>query len=157
MSKFTVTVVERPTVKTAGVKVRTTMNKAMRDCPALWEKEFGPRMDSFPVDPKFAGQSFGVSIMVDNEAFDYWAVMPIDPAAPLPEGMDYLQIPGGLYAECHLASLAELGDAYTHLYMEWGPGQEKYAVNMQGAGYELYTCDYLTSGKLSLYCPLVEK
>lgn len=157
MSKFTVAVVERPPIRTAGLKVRTSMQKAMQDCPALWEKEFGPRMESFPVDPQFADQSYGVSIMVDSEAFDYWAVMAIDPAAQLPDGMDYLQIPGGLFVECHLASLAELGDAYTYIYMDWGKNQKKYALNMQGASYELYTCEFMSSGKLSIYCPVVEK
>lgn len=157
MANFTVNIVERPVLKTAGLKVRTTMQKASVDCPALWEKEFGPQMWSFPVDPAFPNASFGVSIMLDSDTFDYWAVMPIAPGAPVPAGMDRLEIPGGLYAECAIASLAELGEAYTFIYMNWGPAQKKYALNMQGASYELYTNEFMTTGKLTIYCPLLEK
>lgn len=157
MAQFAVTVVERPAVKTAGLKVRTSMAKASQDCPRIWEQEFGPRMESFPADPQQAGQSYGVSIMLDSETFDYWAVMPIAPGADVPEGMDILEIPGGLYVECHLDSLAQLGDAYTYIYTAWGSTNGKYALNMQGASLELYTCEYLNSGKLTIYCPVVEK
>lgn len=157
MAQFTVSVVERPAIRTAGLKVRTNMANAFQDCPKIWERDFGPRMESFPADPQHAGQSYGVSIMLDSEAFDYWAVMPLAPGADVPEGMDILEIPGGLYAECHLQSLAQLGDAYTHIYMSWASTSDKYAMNMQGASLELYTCEYLNSGKLTIYCPVVEK
>lgn len=154
---FTLTVVERTAVKTAGLKVRTDMRKAKEDCPKLWDTDFGPRMMSFPVDPARPGESYSVSIMIDSDAFDYWAVMPITPSAEVPDGMDILDIPGGLYAECPVASLAESGDAYTYVYMEWAATQEKYALNMQGASLELYTPDFMKDGRLTILCPLVEK
>lgn len=157
MSKFSVTIVERQPVRAAGLKIRTTMEYAFKDCPRLWEKEFGPRMESFPADPGTPDQSYGVSVMIDSDSFDYWAVMPIDPKAATPEGMDILQIPGGMYVECQLDSLAQLGDAYSYLYGEWPATQDKYLMNMQGASLELYTCEYVNSGKLTIFCPLLEK
>ena len=157
MATFTVTVVERPAVRTAGLKVRTSMAKASQDCPAIWQNEFGPRMESFPADPAHPGQSYGASIMLDSENFDYWAVMPIAPGAQVPEGMDILEIPGGLYAECKLLSLKELGDAYTYIYGDWIKEQGKYALNMQAACLELYTWDFMKTGELTIYCPLLEK
>jgi AraC family transcriptional regulator len=157
MPEFTVTIVERPRLRTAGLKVRTTMGKASEDCPRLWTEEFEPRMADFPADPAYAGQSYGVSVMVDADSFDYWAVMPLAPGAALPEGMAELDIPGGFYAECPIGSLAELPDAFTHIYSEWGGKQEGYALDMNGIGYELYTCEFMKTGALTLYCALKKK
>lgn len=157
MATFEVKIVERPVIKAAGLKVRTSMEKAGVDCPKIWEEEFGPRMCSFPADPARPGESYGLSIMIDSDTFDYWAVMPIADGTPVPEGMDTITIPGGLYGECQVESLAQLGDVFNYLYMTWAPSLEKYAVNMQAAGYELYTEEYMKSGALTVYCPLVEK
>ena len=152
-----VKIVERPGVKTAGIKVRTTMDKAGSDCLKLWEKDFGPQMARFPADPAHPNESYGVSVMVDSDSFDYWAVMPIAAGTPVPAGMDIFEIPGGLYAEYPVDSLEKLPESFTYLYMHWAPQQERYTVNMQGVGYELYTQEYLNTGALTIYCPLLEK
>lgn len=157
MPEFNISIVERPSIRCAGVKVRTDMAKASQDCPALWTDVFGPRMKDVPANPEFPDESYGASIMVDSEVFDYWAVMPLASGAAAPEGMDILEIPGGLYAECKLKSLEELGDAYNHIYLAWVAGQDKYSVNMQAAALEKYTSDYMKNGSLTIYCPLVEK
>ncbi len=88
MANFTVTIVERPAIKTAGLKVRTTMDKTGVDCPKLWSDDFAPRMGTFPCDASRPGESYGLCIMVDNDTIDYWAVMPIAAGAAVPEGMD---------------------------------------------------------------------
>lgn len=157
MAQFPITVVDRPEIRCAGMKVRTTMQKASVDCPAIWQNQFGPLMDSFPADPAYPGQSYGASVMIDSDNFDYWALMPLAPGADIPGGMDVFTLPGGPYAEANLANLAELGDAYTYIYGEWGGAQDKYTLNMQGVGYELYTFDFCSTGKLIVYCPLMEK
>ena len=157
MANFTVTIVERPAIKTAGLKVRTTMDKTGVDCPKLWSDDFAPRMGTFPCDASRPGESYGLCIMVDNDTIDYWAVMPIAAGAAVPEGMDSITIPGGTYAECRIDSLAQMGEAYTHLYSVWPASQEKYAVNMQGMCLELYSEEYMKNGSLTLYIPLVEK
>lgn len=157
MSEFTVAVVERPAIRTAGLKIRTTMEKATQDCTKLWTDDFAPRMESFPADPARPDESYGLSVMVDSDAFDYWAVMPIAADAQIPEGMDVITIPAGTYAECRVASLERLGDAFNNLYCAWIPQQETYSANMQGIGYELYTSEYMENGSLTIYCPLLEK
>lgn len=157
MSQFSVAIVDRPEIRCAGMKVRTTMKSASTDCSAIWQKQFGPRMESFPADPAYPHQSYGASVMLDSDTFDYWALMPLAPGADIPEGMDVFTLPAGPYAEAHLADLVELGQAYTYIYGPWIASQDKYTLNMQGASNELYTSDYLVSGKLSVYCPLLEK
>lgn len=157
MAAFQINIVERPALKTAGLMVATTMQNASVDCPTLWEKDFGPRMESFPADPAHLNESYGVSVMTGECTFDYWAVMPLKPGAAVPEGMRNFDIAGGVYAECHLNSLAELSGAFTYIYMDWAATQKKHALNMQGVSYELYTCEYLESGKLTVYCPLIAK
>lgn len=157
MANFIVTVVDRPAIKAAGIKVRTTMERASVDCPKLWSEEFGPRMCSFPADAARPDESYGLSVMIDSEAFDYWAVMPIADGVAAPDGMDTITIPGGTYAECRVESLAQLGEAFTYIYTAWPATQEKYALNMQGMGCELYTSDFMKNGSLTVYCPLVEK
>jgi predicted transcriptional regulator YdeE len=157
MAQFPVAVMNRPEIRCAGIKVRTTMQKASIDCPALWQDDFGPRMASFPADPAFSDQSYGACVMLDSDTFDYWALMPLASGADVPEGMDIFTLPAGSYAEAKLANLSELGAAYTYIYGEWAAAQDKYALSMQGACYELYTADFLSIGALSVYCPLTEK
>ncbi|MCD8349421.1 MAG: GyrI-like domain-containing protein [Planctomycetaceae bacterium] len=157
MSQFAVTIEECPAIRCAGLKVRTTMQKASTDCPALWQKDFGPRMESFPADPQFPQQSYGASVMLDSDNFDYWALMPLAPGADVPDGMDIFTLPAGPYATAKIAGLNQLGDAFTYVYGEWIASQENYTLNMQGVSYELYTFDFMTTGELSIYCPLLQK
>jgi predicted transcriptional regulator YdeE len=154
MPEFSVKIVECPAVKTAGIKVHTTMEKASTDCPALWHA-FVPHMEVFPCDG--TGISYGVSIMTSETEFDYWAVMPLGTDAKVPAGLEAVAISGGMYAECPIKSLAEMGDAYPYLYMKWGETQKEYAVDFQGAGLELYTKEYLENGSLTLRIPLIKK
>jgi predicted transcriptional regulator YdeE len=157
MPEFTVTVVDRPAISAAGLKVRTAMDAAGADCPALWEKTFGPKMASFPADPARPGESYGVCVMIDDNTFDYWAVMPLAKGAEVPGGMEAITVPGGLCGECRLASLKELTPAYTYMYTTWASSLKDYAVNMQAPAYEMYTADYMKNGSLAVYCPLVKQ
>ncbi len=157
MCELNVNVVSRPAVRTAGLKIRTTMARASQDCPLLWSRDFAPRMESFPIHPDYANQSFGVSVMLDEDSFDYWATMALADGAPLPEGMDILTLPGGPYAECLLPSLEKLGEAYMHVYRDWSARQDRYTMDMRGCSIEVYTAKYLETGELTIYCPLLEK
>ncbi len=157
MTQLDVRIEDRPAIRCAGLKVRTTMQKASIDCPAIWQNSFGPRMDSFPADPQYPQQSYGASVMVDSDSFDYWALMPLAPGADVPDGMDVFTLPAGPYATTQVAGLDKLGDAFTYVYGAWIADQKNYTLNMQGVGYELYTYDFMTTGELSIYCPLLQK
>ena len=156
MTEFAVKIVERPAVRAAGLKVQTTMEKASVDCPKLWGEDFMPYMEAFPCDG--SGISYGICVMTSETDFDYWAVMPLGDGADVPAGLEETTIPGGMYAECPIKSLAEISEANTYLYMQWGAAQKDYAVDFNGVGLELYdTKEYLENGSLTLYAQLVRK
>lgn len=156
MPQFDITIVSRPAIICAGDKVVTTMKNASIACPALWEK-FGPRMCSAPANPEFPDESYGASVMLNENDFEYWAVMPLAPGAEVPQGMEKITLPAGEYAHCSLPSLKELGDAYTYIYGDWAKTRKDYGLDMQGVSYELYRSDFMKTGKLAIYCPLVKK
>lgn len=153
--KYQVQVVEQPAYQVVGLKVRTSMDRAMADCSQLWERDFGPRM---PEVATFPGLSFGASLLVDPKtgAFDYWAALPYRPGDPIPEGMALLDLPAGLYAACHLKSLEKLTGVYEYIYMVWGPGAG-YDFLEDVPSYETYPADHLETGCLSVYMPLKVK
>lgn len=148
-----VTVVARPEIVCAGIKMSTDFENVMRDCPALWKK-FEPSMQAFPAHTAFAGESFGISVMTGETTLDYWAAMPLAPGAAVPDGMERVVLPAGNYAESDPVTLQDLGKAYDLLYTEWPKTQEKFAPDMRGLCYEKYTEDFMKSGVLRIYCPL---
>ena len=152
--EFKINVVEREAYHTVGLKVRTTMAQAHPDAVKLWEKDFGPRMPEIQGFPTF---SFGSSVMVDEEHFDYWATMPLPAGAPVPQGMSTLDLPAGLYAECQVPSLNELAAAYMFIYQGWLPASEYEYPAFNAASYELYPADHLQTGRLTLYMPVRRK
>ncbi|SBV94257.1 putative Transcription activator effector binding [uncultured delta proteobacterium] len=149
-----VSIVTRPSLSLIGMRVRTSMADAQRDCGALWHTTFCPRMDELAALGN--GDSYGVSWGVDYEAgiFDYWAAMPAPPDVSAPAGMARTELPEGLYAELAVPSLADLPASYAAIYEEWLPRQKEYAPNFQAPAYELYKNDYNITGSLMLYCPL---
>lgn len=146
--KFTIEVVTREAVRVVGMKVRTDMASAPDDCPRLWREIFGPRM---PEVATFPGPSYGASLMVDEEHFDYWAALPYREGDPVPPGMALLDLAGGLYAECRLESLADLAAGYQFLFES---RSDRYEARFDVPGYEFYPADHMSTGRLSLCVPL---
>ena len=148
--------VELPAYDLAGLRVRTDMGKAYQDCPALWMR-FMPRLQELaaqlggvlPLD------SFGASTLVDmdNDIFDYWAVMPYPTDAPLPEGMERLSLVPALYAACSIPSLAQLNEVYSLIYSKWLPSQSEYVFNCAPC-LEHYDERYSQSGALDVLVPV---
>jgi len=110
------------------------------------------------------GQSYGISWMVEEKngnsgqcTFDYWAALPVGESAPIPSGMRECYLPEGMYAECPVPSLQELPGAYIYVYTHWLPQQEGYTLDIRGACYELYPEDYMQTGKILLYIPILKK
>lgn len=146
---FTSNVVRQEAFQVVGLKVRTTMADSGIDCPRIWQ-DFGPRMAEIAT----GSDSFGVSVMIDCNTFDYWATLPYQPGSAVPSGMAVLDIPDGFYARCDLNSLDELTAAYMYLFEVWSNNSE-YELRTGAPSFELYPSDFYPYMKhLSVYMPL---
>jgi Uncharacterized protein conserved in bacteria len=158
-AQWQVTVVEVAKVRLAGVRVHTTMDKAMQDCPKLWEETFMPLMPKITgtAQDAFQGTTYGVSVMTGEHTFDYWAAAPLPEDAPAPDGMLTMTLSGGVYACCTVNAMEQLGDAYTMLYLTWPQEQNEYVPDMQAPCFERYGRDYLESGRFEIFMPLIRR
>lgn len=133
----------------AGVKVKTNMERAAQDCPAIWHA-FGSRIHT-ELSGIVAGDSYGVSQSENPNDFTYWASIEVNPAAVLPSDLETLSIPEGLYVRCAVPGLAQIGDAYTALYMEWPKTQTQYVLDMEGICFEQYPAQMSGDGPFEIY------
>lgn len=154
MSEYIVTVVEYPAKRLIGMKVRTSMAKADTDCGALWQA-FGPRLEELPKGAGGRG-SYGVSVMLNAEDFDYWAAVEMAPSAAVPDGLGGLGLPAGLYAKVTVPNLDRLGPAFMYLYEAWPKSQPGYAINYQVPCFELYPPNWQVTDALEAFMPVIK-
>lgn len=151
-------IVELAPCTVAGIGVRTDMQNALKDCPALWQA-FMPHMLEIGGKPagEFQGESFGLSQVVDLERgiFDYFAAMPWPQGKALPAGFTLLNLQGGVHVRCKLVALRDLPGAYTFIYKQWLPQQAAYAPSKHAFSFEHYTATYLQNGCFELCVPLL--
>ena len=153
---FEVKVSPVPAARVMGIKIRTNMTTAMVDCPKLWHEAFAPRMQEVQ---GFNGTAYGVSEVVDCQAgiFDYWAAVPAAPNAPIPAGMEALDLPDGLYAQCRVESLADIGAAYDFIYSTWPSSQTEFTLDYTTRCYEFYPADSMETGVFYIYVMVNKK
>lgn len=153
---FEINVSPVPAVRVIGIKVRTDMGKAMVDCPKLWDETFVPRMQEVEA---LNCTAYGVSEVVDCQAgiFDYWAALPAAPNAPIPAGMGALDLPTGLYAQCRVESLADIGAAYDFICSTWPSSQTEFVLDYTARGYEFYPADFMETGVFYIYVMVNKK
>ena len=159
-SQWNVEVIEVAEIRLVGMRVHTSMTKAMQDCPKLWEQTFIPRLPDItgiPLTHTFQTETYGLSVMTGEDTFDYWATTALPEGVAVPEGMLTTTLPGGLYACCRVNAMEQLSDAYTLLYMTWPQEQNDYAPNMQAPCFERYGKEYLESGSFTICMPLVRR
>ncbi|MDR2935005.1 MAG: GyrI-like domain-containing protein [Candidatus Adiutrix sp.] len=149
-TELEVEIEERLPFRLAGLKVRTGMASAKADCQRLW----GEFVRMMPEAASFADFSYGVSVMIAENEFDYWAGLPLDRGRPVPAGLAALDVPGGVFAACRLSNLESLPLAYKRLYGSPLPGFEP---SFEAPCYEQYPADYAKSGLLTLYAPVRRK
>ena len=147
---FAINVAPVQGVRVMGMKIRTSMATAPTDCSKLWHETFGPRMSEVP---GHTGVSYGISEMVNCETgiFDYWAAAAANQEATPPAGMEALDLPGGLYAQCRVEGLGEIGAAYQFLYTTWLPGQTEIGPDYTARCYELYPAEFMNNGVFYIY------
>ena len=147
MNEFEIKIVDLPAKGLMGIKVRTNMEKAREDCPALWQK-FCPQMPQI-----FGKESYGLSIMLNAQDFDYWAAAEA-PAGAAPAGMENVTIPAGAYARCTVPNLESIGAGYMFMYQTWLGGQQEWKLNEQAPCFELYPADWNPSMPFDLFMPV---
>ena len=151
MSDYIVTVAEYVKKNLIGLKVRTSMQKAHLDCPALWQS-FGPRLDK--ILPDGCQGSYGLCIMLNPEEFDYWAAVEFDPSSRIPADLEKIELPAGFYAKTTVLNLEKLGPAYTYLYDEWLKSQPGYVTCLEAPCFELYPPDWQVNDAFEIFMPV---
>jgi AraC family transcriptional regulator len=147
---FEVKILEYPAKHLAGVKVRTDMQKSLEDCQRAWAM-FMPRMNEVNSQPL---ESFGISVMINENDFNYWAALELAAGTSLPDGMQTVDISAGTYARCTVPSIEKLGDAYMYLYTGWLKTNPEFALNMESHCFELYPCNWNPSVGFEIYMPI---
>jgi len=149
---FETVIVEYPAKRLVGMKVRTNMQSAMEDCYGAWNA-FMPRMAEVNGEPE---ESFGVSVMINENDFDYWTALEATTQGPLPDGMQVVNIASGTYVRCTVPNMEKLGDAYIYLYTTWNQSQShaEYVLDMEVGSFERYPCDWQPDTPFEIYAPL---
>jgi AraC family transcriptional regulator len=148
MSGFEVTIVDLAAKQLAGIKVRTSMAKAKQDCPALWQN-FCPKMPDI-----FTKKSYGISVMLNEQDFDYWAAAEA-PEGACPAGLEPVGIPAGSYARCEVANLESIGEGYMFMYQTWLASQGEWKLNVQAPCFELYSANWNPAMPFELFMPVM--
>ncbi len=125
-------VIERPAITVVGMNIRT--KNMSPEIPALWPK-FVVRIDEVenPAEPRV---SYGVMRQPGGvQALDYMAAVSVKPGGRVPDGMEALTIPAGMYTACRYP-LAELGKGFGEIFNRLLP-QSDY-VQVPGPWFERY-------------------
>ena len=151
-----VIVKELPAKRLVGISVRTNMQSAKVDCPAIWQK-FGPQLELMA--SRLGGhESYGVSVMISEDGtFDYWAAVEMAGETELSENVKTFELPGGLYACASVPSLEQLSQAFGYLYMEWPSQQTEYVVNMPAPCVEVYGPNWQPGDPIGIWVPVIKK
>ena len=147
MSRFEVTVVDFAAKQLVGIKVRTTMARARQDCSALWQN-FCPKMPE-----NYGKECFGISVMLNEQDFDYWAAVEVE--GPCPAGLEPVGLPAGNYARCMVPNLESIGEGYMFMYQTWLAGQGDWKLNVQAPCFELYPANWNPAMPFELYMPVM--
>ena len=151
-----ITIKEFPARHLTGMVIRTDMQTARSECPALWEM-FAQRIASFPSSENIS-EAYGVSVKVSEDGtFDYWAAVETLADVAVPENMKTIELPAGLYASTFAPNLEGFEAVYQEMYTEWSQQQSEYSVNMQAPCVEVYRQHWQPSDPLEILVHVLKK
>ncbi|NJB86723.1 AraC family transcriptional regulator [Lewinella marina] len=142
-----VTLQDLAPINLVGLSQRTTL--AAMDTPRLWQafgpriKEVAARADTFryAIREYPAGPS-SFRLEPDTEYREWAAVALANADDSLPEGLESVKIPGGIYAYCiHRGLASEFGRTLDYLFRSWLPASG-YAVDNTRPHFERMGPDY---------------
>jgi len=147
---YEVKIVEYQAKHLAGIKVQTNMQNSTKDCSAIWAA-FASSMLTINKDAK---ESFGVSVMLNENDFDYWAAVEVVPNQPLPDGVQCVDILPGTYLRCTVPSIEKLSDVYMYLYLVWPKSQTEYVLNQEANSFECYPSTWQANTSFDVFMPV---
>jgi len=128
------------------------------EVPALWDKEFLPRIHE--LDNFRTGATYGISrVMPDipwQEGFEYLAGVEVGSLENLPPGMVGWEIPAQTYAILPANDVSGLAPALVYYYSEWLPRSKEYR-SADGPMLELYPETFGQDRIIYLYNPVRAK
>lgn len=152
-SGISLRIVPRPSVKLAGIRIRTDMQTAQEDVRKLWHEAM-PQINPFLTDNGKNDPAYGVwAVDPETSNFDYYAAVKPGRNSVLPEEFEETIIPAGLYAECTVPSRDALYRLYHYLHKEWSPEQEEGTI--RDTCFEVYPDYPDKEGHMKLYIPIV--
>lgn len=124
-SNIEVTMVDRPFLAVADLKIRTNMARAVQDCSSFWTETFRSVLEKLASGPV---ETYGISQSVNpaKGEFDYWAALPWDLGQVTPEGLRSLDIPGGTCACLKVTDPKLVTGTFNYLYRERLPRHDEY-------------------------------
>ncbi len=151
---FSVSVSIHPAQELFGIKIRTNMHTCKDDCPKLWKDIFIPLMSKIKLKKVYPAWGACCAYDAASGDFDYWALTKKTNQEVLPEEFKEFTISPGLYAQCHLTSIAEIHTAYYYLYSRWLPSQSHYIFLEDAVSFEYYPANFVQTGQLSIFIPI---
>ena len=112
-----------------GRKILTTMVKD--ETKELWQSfkrrlsEIEGRVNENFYSVQVYPADLDISSFTPNTEFEKWAAVAVSNLSPLPDGMDQLTIPSGLYAVfIHKGPLTTFNKTIGYIFQEWLPSSE---------------------------------
>ncbi|UQZ91090.1 hypothetical protein C4J81_18435 [Deltaproteobacteria bacterium Smac51] len=141
------------TQRVIGLPTQINTADALQECFRHWQENFSPYIERMTTLPTMG---FGIIPSYDpfREKFKYIASVPSIPGFRVPEDLDELEIPAGLYLESLLIMQTERYEVLEAILRQWLPGQNEYRLNPAAPIYELYPTDYPQTGLITLYVPV---
>lgn len=147
-------IVHRPAIKLAGCKIHTDRRSAKEDIGRLFN-DIAPQINA--LSDKKDPAVYGISWIVDakKRRFNYCMAVKYDEQKSIPDSLEEIVIPSGLYAEFLLYSKEDLHQFYDYLYLKL---QKEIETNF-GIGeapyYEIYPNGYQENEPIKLYIPVI--
>ena len=115
-------ITEKAPFTVMGIRHRFNSDTSYQEIPKFW--------DEWSADRKGLKGMFGLCLDTDGKEFDYWIADLYVPWETIPEGCEWTEIPGGLWAQftCRGPLPDSLQSVNTQIWSEWLPALKGYTL-----------------------------
>ena len=125
-----------------------TTSLAGAGTPALWRnfgpriKEIGNRADDWRYSLRVYPADLSLDRLTPDTEYREWAAVAVQEGTPVPDGLESLELAGGLYVRClHRGLPGEIGNTVNFLFGQWLP-TSGYDVDNSRPHFERMAPDY---------------